>query len=185
MASVLWNLTDNLAKGHHKVKCNGFKSNLEYLTAKVRLLAFKCMKLWCLLKKFDEDLIKRFVSSYQLYGREINKSNAILQKGVYPYKCINNLEKINEKLLLTKKEFFSNLTIEIIPNADYGHAKKVWEDFKLYNLGRYHDLYVQINNLLPADIFESFRNKFLESSSQYPYWCGSHVWRNQKSRNNF
>ena len=125
MASVLWNLTDNLAKGHHKVKCNGFKSNLEYVTAKVRLLAFKCMKLWCLLKKFDEDLIKRFVSSYQLYGREINKSNAILQKGVYPYKCINNLEKINEKLLLTKKEFFSNLTIEIIPNADYGHAKKV------------------------------------------------------------
>ena len=180
----MWNLSDNLAKGHHKVECSSFKSNLEYVTAKVGLLTFKCMKLWCLLKKFDEDLIKRSVSPYQLYGREINKSNAMLQKDVYTYKCVNDWEIINEKLL-TRKEFCSNLTIEIIPHADYGHAKKVWEDFKLHNLGRYHDLHVQINTLLPADIFESFRNKFLESLSQYTYWRGSHVWRNQKSRNNF
>ena len=33
---------------------------------------------------------------------------------------------------------------------------------KLKNLGDYHDLYVQSDTLLPADVFENIRNKFIE-----------------------
>ena len=34
--------------------------------------------------------------------------------------------------------------------------------FKINNLGDYHDLYVQFDTLLVADVYENFRNKWLE-----------------------
>ena len=38
----------------------------------------------------------------------------------------------------------------------------MFEEFKLKNLGDYHDLYVQSDTLLLADVFENFRNKCIE-----------------------
>ena len=49
-----------------------------------------------------------------------------------------------------------------ITDKDYTHAQKVFEGFKLRNLGDYHDLYVQSDTLLLADVFENFRNKCIE-----------------------
>ena len=42
------------------------------------------------------------------------------------------------------------------------HAKKVWEVFKIKNLGKYHDLSVQSGTLLLADVVENFIDKCLE-----------------------
>ena len=39
---------------------------------------------------------------------------------------------------------------------------------KLKNLGDYHDLYVQSDTLLPADVFENIRNKFIEIYELHP-----------------
>ena len=36
------------------------------------------------------------------------------------------------------------------------------KDFEMKNLGEFHDLYVQSNTLLSADVFESFQNMCLE-----------------------
>ena len=44
----------------------------------------------------------------------------------------------------------------------YEHVKKVWETFEIKNLGEYHDLYVQCDTFLLADVFENFRNKCIE-----------------------
>ena len=38
----------------------------------------------------------------------------------------------------------------------------MFEEFKLKNLNDYHDLYVQSDTLLLADVFENFRNKCIE-----------------------
>ena len=52
--------------------------------------------------------------------------------------------------------------MENIEDIVYRHGNNVIKIFKLNNLGEYHDLYVQKDTLLLADIFENFRNKCLE-----------------------
>ena len=61
-----------------------------------------------------------------------------------------------------KEAFHSNLNMEDITDADYRHAKKVFKEFKLKHLGEYHDLYVQSDTILLADVFENFRNMCIE-----------------------
>ena len=75
---------------------------------------------------------------------------------------MDSWERFNETSLPDKKAFYSELNLEDITDKDYAHAQKVFEEFKLKNLGDYHDLYVQSDTLLLADVFENFRNKCLE-----------------------
>ena len=75
---------------------------------------------------------------------------------------MDNWEKFNETELPDKESFYSELNKEGITNEDYVHAQKVWEVFKIKNLGEYHDLYVQTDTILLAEIYENFRNKCLE-----------------------
>ena len=56
-----------------------------------------------------------------------------------------------------KKNFYSNLNMEDIADANYMHARRVFKDFEIKNLGEYHDLYLKNDTLLLADVFENFR----------------------------
>ena len=61
-----------------------------------------------------------------------------------------------------KKAFYSEFYLEYITDEDYTHAQKMFKELKLKNLGDHHDLYVESNTLLSTDVFENFRNKFIE-----------------------
>ena len=61
-----------------------------------------------------------------------------------------------------KEGFCSHLNMEDITDADYAHAKRVCKDFEIKHLGEYHDLYVQSDTLLLADVFKNFRNRCLK-----------------------
>ena len=52
--------------------------------------------------------------------------------------------------------------MENIDDIDCRHGNNVFKIFGLKHLGEYHDLYVQSDTLLLADVFENFRNKCLE-----------------------
>ena len=67
-------------------------------------------------------------------------------------------EKFNETSLPEKEDFYSHLNMEDITDDDYAHAKTVYEDFESKHLQEYHDLYVQSDTLLLADVFDKFRN---------------------------
>ena len=82
----------------------------------------------------------------------------MLRKGVYPYEYMDSWERFNETSLPSKKDFYSNLNMEDIDDIDYRHGNNVFKEFKLENLGDYHDLYVQSDTLLLADVFENFRD---------------------------
>ena len=63
-----------------------------------------------------------------------------LRKGVFPYEYMDRWGQFNEAVLPPKKDFYSNLILENISDEDYIHAQKVWDVFKIKNLGEYHDL---------------------------------------------
>ena len=85
-----------------------------------------------------------------------------MRKGVYPYEYMDNWERFNEMPLPNKESFYSTLNMENIEYIDYRHRNSVFKIFKLKNLGEYHDLYVQSDTLLLADVFEIFRSTCLK-----------------------
>ena len=70
---------------------------------------------------------------------------------------MDDWNKFDEYVLPSKEEFYSNLYLNNISVKDYEHAKKVWNTLNIKNLGQCHDLYVQSDTMLLADMFEHFR----------------------------
>ena len=66
------------------------------------------------------------------------------------------------KHLCQTKNIFTTAQMEDITDVDYRHAKRVFKVFNNKNVGEYHDLYVQSDTILHADVFENFINKFTE-----------------------
>ena len=82
----------------------------------------------------------------------------LLRKGVYPYECMDDWSRFDEEQLPDKSDFYSSLNMEEIFGIDYRHAEKVFNKLNLKNLGEHHDLNVQSDTLMLADVFKNFRN---------------------------
>ena len=163
LSMPLSKLTDNLSEGLHNNKCLDCESYLDYIKTKNEKLILKCFNCKQYYeKRFNKKLIERFASTYEFCNKSLNKFIFLLRKGVYPYEYMDNWERFNETSLPNKKSFYSNLNMENIDEIDYRHGNNVFKRFKLKNLGEYHDLYVQSDTLLLADVFENFRNKCLK-----------------------
>ena len=126
----------------------------------LKLKCFNCKQYYE--KDFNKELIKRFACTYEFCNKNLNKFILLLRKGVYPYEYVDNWERFEETSLPNKESFYSNLNMESIDDIDYRHGSNVFKRFKLKNLGEYHDLYVQSDTLLLADVFEKFRNACLK-----------------------
>ena len=163
MSSSLSKLVDNLSEGLHNNKCLNCESCLDYIKTKNEKLILKCFNCKQNYEKgFNKELIKRFASTYEFCNKNLNKFVLLLRKGVYPYEYIDNWERFNETSLPNKESFYSNLNMENIDGIDYRHGHNVFKRFKLKNLGEYHDLYVQSDTLLLANLFENVRNMCLK-----------------------
>ena len=65
--------------------------------------------------------------------------------------------KINKTSLPKKEEFYSNLNVEDITDAEQLRAKRVCKDFEIKKFGEYHDFYLKNDTLLLVDVFKNFR----------------------------
>ena len=107
----------------------------------------------------NDSLIEKFSNIYRLCNKDLNKFALLLRKGVYPYEYMDKWNRFNEESLPDKEYFYRELNKEHITDEDYAHAQIVWDTFNIKNLGEYHDLYVQSDTALLADVFENFRDK--------------------------
>ena len=144
------NLANNLFEGVHRIKCKlrhydeiceiwGIKYKYcdcfpEYINFKDNLIEYKCL---CCNKNYqykcDEKLKERFFDICKFSNRDNNTFIWLLQKCVYLYEYIDDLEKINETSLPEKENFYSHLSKADITGADYKHAKRVCKYFKIKN----------------------------------------------------
>ena len=111
-----------------------------------------------------EKLVSNLPKESLKYTSQIFKNenlDLMSKKGVYPYDFMDSFGKFNEKLP-PKEEFYSILNDEHISDEDYEHAQNVWNTFNLKNMGEYHDLYLESDILLLADVFENFRKTCLQ-----------------------
>jgi hypothetical protein len=83
---------------------------------------------------------------------------------------MDSFERFNESQLPPIECFYSKLNNETITSENYEYAKEIWNYFGINNLGEYHDLYVTVDTLLLADVFESHRDLCLENYGLDPAW---------------
>ena len=74
---------------------------------------------------------------------------------------MDSWQRFNETSLPPKKDFYSELILEDISDKDYDHAQKVFNEY-CTDMYDYHDLHVQTDTFLLADVFEKFRDKCTE-----------------------
>ena len=152
MTSSLSNFINNLSEGIHKIKCKYIHNDkkcetykteikhcnifLEYTNFKIDLieyLYFCCDKNYE--KKFDKKLKEGFFNTYNtFFNHDNNKFVLLLQKGVYPYEYMDDLENFSKKPLSEKELFYSHLNMEDITDADNALVKRVCKDFEIKNL---------------------------------------------------
>ena len=83
----------------------------------------------------------------------------LTQKGFFPYSYLDSFEKFKEPFPNYGDAWKNSLSGKIdITYSDYQHAVSVYNDFGCQNLGDYHDVYLKIDVLLLADIFQKFRS---------------------------
>ena len=74
---------------------------------------------------------------------------------------------MKRRQLPPKEAFYSKLNMKGISDADYEHARKVWNcmdhEGSKRTLGDYHDVYLKTDVLLLADVFETFRETCSEA----------------------
>ena len=162
MPSKLSDLVDNLSEIINKdcktcMERKNIKSKCEFIGVKNDRLHYKCKECGKRCSKSKDELVRKFPRMYQFCNGDVNKLVYLLRKGVSPYEYMDSWERFNETSLPDKKYFYCDLNLEDISDKDYLHASKVFEEF-CTDMGEYHDLYVQCDALMLADVFGKFRD---------------------------
>ena len=137
MSNLLSSFVDNLSEGFLNDKCTDCNSCLEYISTEDELLMFDCLKCSKSYKNYlNKDFIKSFANTCEFCHGDIIKFCLMLGKGVYSYEYVDSWKRFDKTSLPKKDNFYSNLNLEDITDADYEPAKKygmiltkkVWND---------------------------------------------------------
>ena len=105
--------------------------------------------LYKLVKNLSDEDFKYLVEEFDSENLELLK-----QKDAYPYEYMNSFERFNEKKLPARKYFFSSTKKGKIGNdgkisdghislKDYLTCERIWDKFKMKNMGDYHVDYLK------------------------------------------
>ena len=77
----------------------------------------------------------------------------LTRKGVYSYENMTSWDRFEDTELPPIESFYSSLNMSGVSESDYKHAQRVWEEFRIRNIGDYQDLYLRTDVILLANIF--------------------------------
>ena len=95
-------------------------------------------------------------------------NDTIKRKGVFPYSYFNSLSKLQESSLPPRSAFRNDLNGEECSEEDYRFAQTAWQEFDCQSFGDYLMVYLKLDVLLLASVFERFRQKTLEQDGLDP-----------------
>ena len=104
---------------------------LNMKVSKANLIKFKCLpynKNYSI--QIDKELKKLFRNTFKFSNNDVNKFILLLRKVGYPYEYVDDWKKFNETTLPEKEEFYCNLNMKDITDADYMHGKRVCKEFE-------------------------------------------------------
>ena len=104
----------------------------------------------------------RFMCNKTKFKIKNHFCKSVKQKAVYLYEYMDSFEKILDKKLPDRYDFFSSLKDEFINEKNYLHAINVWNMLKMNTMGDYQEFYLKTDVLLLADVFEKFINTCLK-----------------------
>ena len=163
-------LVETVVVASAEAKCKDSKEKEIYLNNRF-IDSFKFMSCGI------DSLVKNLTSNGTDDSRIVHTKNRFqektplcLRKGVYPYDYVDSPEKLSETQLPQKSAFYSKLNKKDISDEDYNHAQKIWKEFGMKTMKDYHDLYLELDVLLLADVFENFREVCLDNYKLDPAW---------------
>jgi len=95
-------------------------------------------------------------------------NDTIKRKGVFPYSYLDSLAKLHGSFLPSREAFRNDLTGESCSEEDYRFAQRAWQEFDCQSFGDYLMVYLKLDVLLLACVFERFREKTLEQDGLDP-----------------
>ena len=98
-------------------------------------------------------------SGFEEYSE--SQYDLLTRKGIYPYEYMSSWDCFEETELPPTEAFYSSLNMSGGSKEDCHHAQRVWREFKIKNLGEYHDLYLRTDVVLVENVFEAFREMAL------------------------
>jgi hypothetical protein len=119
------------------------------------------------LRSYVKDLpMKNHEMSTIKVGMELLK-----QKGIFCYDYVDSIEALDVDHLPSIEDFYNRLTDTPCDPQDYSHAQKVWDYFGCKTLRDYHDIYLNTDVALLADVFQNFRKLCFKYYKLDPAGC--------------
>ena len=81
------------------------------------------------------------------------KFKLLTRKGVFCYEYLDDVSKLDDKILPPQTAFYSALKETSVLETEYMFAQKVWKKFKCKTLGCYMKLYCRLDVRLLADVW--------------------------------
>ena len=92
------------------------------------------------------------------YDKYLKAYGCELQKGHFPYEYMNNLRKLDDRVLPPQSAFFSRLKNEGISNDDYARCQAVWRDNGMETM---RDYLIWYNNRDVTPFLEAISKQFV------------------------
>ena len=108
------------------------------------------------------DNLTRNLSSHPHLATAFRDKELLKRKGIFPYEHLKSFDVLKEPILPPMESFYSSFRLELVSEEEYAHANQVVDGYKCKTIKDYLLIYLKTDVLHLTDVFEQFRETFLD-----------------------